>query len=230
MAYRGSLIANAFNTDWEIEYGTESNGYLLRGVPRLFANGSCNCVVSSDCQRPLRIGPPDLVLPGLVVGCSPLYGFRLTTLECLYSSACIGTVLDYIHYYMQTDGSEPSNFTAPKDRAINIAPLMASEIARFSPTDSIGSLADALFIEQSSKSISYESYFAACAPVSCYYTYVRKSDPLYVVTSLLGLYGGLTISLRFIAWNASRIYHKIKSRFGRRTTAIEPFAVENIIH
>ena len=38
--YRGNLIVNAFSADWTLEYGNASNGYLLRNVPRLFANGS----------------------------------------------------------------------------------------------------------------------------------------------------------------------------------------------
>ena len=138
MMFRGNLIANAFNTDWTLEYGNASNGYLLRGVARLFANGSCNCVISSDCQQPLRIGPPDLVLPGLVVGCSPLYGLRLSTLECLYSSGCIKTILNHLHYYTQINGSEPTDFTPSND-----PPLVMDTI--------VGIKARALFTDRSDR-------------------------------------------------------------------------------
>ncbi|CAF4142564.1 unnamed protein product, partial [Rotaria sordida] len=31
-------------------------------------------MISGTCQEPLRIGPPDLFLPGLVVGCLPIDG------------------------------------------------------------------------------------------------------------------------------------------------------------
>ena len=230
MAYRCNLIANAFNADWQIEYGNESNGYLLRGVPRVFPNGSCNCVVSGECQRPLRIGPSDLVLPGLVVGCSPLYGSRLSTLECLYSSTCINTIIDHLHYYSQADGSEPSNFTAPEDRPLTMVPLDASTRVKFSPTELIGSLVDAVFIEHLSKNISYENYFAFCAPTSCHYTYLKTNGALFIITSLLGLYGGLTIGLRFLVWNASRIYYMIKRHLRGRTTSVVPFSTEGVAH
>ena len=229
MASRGNLIANAFNTDWTIEYGNESNSYLLRGVPRLFANGSCNCVVSDNCQRPLRIGPTNLVLPGLVVGCSPLYGTSFSTLECLYSSACVEAVLNYLHYYTHIDGSEPSNFTISRDPPPRMTPLSASKLVHFSPTDTIGSLVDELLIDELSKSISYEKYFDVCAPSACYYSYLKSNSTLYIITSLLGLYGGLTISLRFLIWNTSRIYYRIRRCLRRQTTPIEPFIIGNAV-
>ena len=227
-AYRGNMIGNAFNTDWTLEYGNISNGYLLRGVPRLFANSSCNCVLSGDCQQPLRIGPPDLVLPGLVVGCTPMHGFRLSTLECLFSSNCTNTILNYLHYYTQDDGSEPSNFTIPNKLPLSAVPLLESDRGNFKKTDRIGSLLDASFIDQSNQTVSYENYFAACSPSNCYYTYVKSNDILYILTSLLGLYGGLTISLRLIIWNAARIYQGIKRRLRTRVIPIEPFTTENI--
>ncbi|CAF3375018.1 unnamed protein product [Rotaria socialis] len=51
-------------------------------LPRIYSNITYNCAASDACQRLLRIGPSDLILPGLVVGCLPLDGLRLSTLEC----------------------------------------------------------------------------------------------------------------------------------------------------
>ena len=53
-----NLIPSVFGTDWSIEYGNASNDYLFRNIPRLYANGTCNCAVSADCHEPLIIGPP----------------------------------------------------------------------------------------------------------------------------------------------------------------------------
>ena len=224
--YRGNLIANAFNTDWALEYGDSFNGYLLRGTPRSFANGSCNCVLSGDCQQPARVGPPHLVLPGLVVGCSPMDALRLSTLECLFSTVCINTILSHLDYYTTTDGSEPNNFTSPANLSFLLAPLLQSKLGRFSPTTPIGSLLDESFIDQSTHAISFENYFSVCAPSSCYYEYVKSNDSLFIFTSLLGVYGGLTVSLRFIIWNSTRICYAIKRWYRTRTTLIEPFLTE----
>lgn len=206
-----NLLISAFNTDWLIEYGNTTNGYLLRNIPRLFANGTCNCAVSNSCQELMRIGPSDIILPGLVVGCWPIHGLRMSTLECFYSSSCINSIISYLDYYTLIDGSPPVNFTRPLELRISVQPLDNSIPSRFLPNTSIGSLIDELFLEQwNNTSSSYEDYFHACQPSFCSYENMQHRDTLFVITSLLGLYGGLTVSLRFIVWNSMRFYHKIR--------------------
>jgi hypothetical protein len=208
-----ALLPTAFNNDWSLEYGNETNGYLLRTAPRLFSNGSCNCLISSDCQQPLRVGPPDLILPGLVIGCSPLDGLRLSTLECFYSSECIANITRYLEYYTEMDGSPPVNFTPPTSSPMVMPPMNRSAPSRFFVNTPINTLITEVFIERWSNTSSYNAYFATCAPIECRYEYVARNDLLYVVTALLGLYGGLTVSLRFITWNLTRIYQWAKARF-----------------
>ncbi|CAF4909751.1 unnamed protein product [Rotaria sp. Silwood1] len=150
-------------------------------------------MISATCQEPLRIGPSDLFLPGLVVGCSPYEGLRMSTLECFFSSTCISTILTYLEYYTQMDGSPPINFVPPTDLPLSISPLDNSTPSRFLKNTSIGTLLNEFFIEEWTYKISYEDYFAACAPTSCTFKYVTHNNILYVATSILGLYGGLTI-------------------------------------
>jgi hypothetical protein len=211
--FRCSLLPTAFNTDWSLEYGDPTNGYLLRTIPRVFSNSSCNCLISGDCQQPLRVGPPDLVLPGLVIGCLPLDGLRLSTLECFYSSECIANITRYLDYYTEIDGSPPLNFTPPTSSPLVVPPMDSSARSRFTVNTTIDTLITELFIEQLSSTSSYETYFATCAPIECRYEYVARQDLLYVVTTLLGLYGGLTVSLRFTTWNFTRLCRWMKARF-----------------
>lgn len=205
-----NLIPTAFGTDWSIEYGNASNDYLMRNIPRMYTNGTCNCVVSNECQEPLKIGPSYIVLPGLVIGCSPLDGLRMSTLECFFSSSCINTILSYLEYDTLPDKSHPTNFSLPEVLPLIISPLNESKISRFLPTTPIGTLIDELFIENWENISSYESYFAACSPTACNYEYSERRSIIYIITTLLSLYGGLTISLRFIVWNVIRIQKGIK--------------------
>ena len=228
--YRSNFISNGFNTDWVLEHGNASTGYLLRSVPRLFENGACNCVVSSTCQEPLRIGPPNLFLPGLVVSCTPLDGLRLSTLECFFSSSCINIILNHLYYYGQLNGSEALNFTGVDVTPLIITPLNSSKIGRFSANTAIGSIMDEAFVQQLIQTISYENYFSACVPSMCRYEYVRNNDALYIITSLLGLYGGLTVSLRFIVWNLARMFRATRRRFYAHTPSVQPTVTENICH
>ncbi|CAF2817087.1 unnamed protein product [Rotaria sp. Silwood2] len=216
-----SFLPTAFNTDWLLEYGDESDGYLIRSVPRAFTNTTCNCMISGKCQEALRIGPPGIFLPGLVVGCLPFDGLRMSTLECLLSSICISTILTYLEYYTQIDGSPPIKFIPPTVLPWTISPLDDSIPSRFSKNTSIGTLIDEFFIEEWTNTSSYEDYFAACAPTHCNFEYVTRNNLLYVPTSVLGLYGGLTIGLRFIIWNMTRIYQLMKRRIQSRRVAAQ---------
>ena len=222
--FHSSLVPTAFNTDWSLEYGNISNDFLLRSVPRTFTNSSCNCVVSDQCQQSLRVGPPGLILPGLVIGCSPIAGLRLSTLECFFSSDCIAAILTFTEYYTEPDGSPPANFTPPTALPLVTTPLNSSISSRFSKATPIDALIGAMFIERWTSTSSFEKYFAACAPTSCRYEYVQRNDLLYVVTTLLGLYGGLTVGLRFLIWNAPKLYRFVRRRFCTRRTAVEPWS------
>ncbi|CAF1270594.1 unnamed protein product [Rotaria sordida] len=173
-------------------------------------------MVSGTCQEPLRIGPPDLFLPGLVVGCLPIDGLRMSTLECFFSSSCISTILTYLEYYTQMDGSPPINFVPPTVLPLTISPLDNSTPSRFPKNTSIGTLMDEYFIEEWTFRMSYEDYFTACAPTHCNFEYVTRNNMLYVATSVLGLYGGLTIGLRFIIWNVIGLYRSLKKHIRSR--------------
>ena len=220
---QGNLLPTVFNTDWMIEYGNESNGYLTRSIPRLYINGTCNCVTSNSCQDYLRIGPADLVLPGLVVGCSPIEGLRMSTLECLYSSDCISKIISHLEYYIEMDGSPPTNFHSPASPLIALRPLNHSTDLHFLPNTSIGTLINKIFIEDWIKETSYEAYFKACAPSVCRYQYTKRLDILYVVTSLLAIYGGLTVGWRFITWKTLVLYEWLKRWKRTRRTRVRSF-------
>ncbi len=79
-------------------------------------------------------------------------------------------------------------------------------------------LVSQLFIEEWSTKMFYDRYFVQCAPNICTYSYIDNANPLYVATTLLGLYGGLTVVLSW--WcprlvklvRRIRIYYKKKHR------------------
>ncbi|CAF4279570.1 unnamed protein product [Rotaria socialis] len=56
-------------------------------LPRIYSNITCNCAASDACQRLLRIGPSDLILPGLVVGCLPLDAYQNIRLRFAFNIA-----------------------------------------------------------------------------------------------------------------------------------------------
>jgi hypothetical protein len=221
MLYYNNL-PNMFNTDWSLEYGNESNEYLLRSIPHSYNNNSCNCMVSRACQRPLLIGPPDLILPGLVVSCTPIDGLRMSTLECFFSSSCIASIINHLEYYTKIDGSPPTDFAIPKTPSLLVSPLNDSIASRFSKKDPIHIMIEKQFVEEWTSAASYEQYYAACAPTTCRYEIAQRQSILHVITSLLGLYGGLTIGLRLLIWRATQISWLIKMRFSSHRSQVYP--------
>ncbi|CAF0960014.1 unnamed protein product [Rotaria sordida] len=119
------------------------------------------------------------------------------------------------------DGSPPINFIPPTVLPINISPLDNSTPSRFPKNTSIGTLLDEYFLEEWKYNVSYEDYFAACAPTHCNFEYVTRNNLLYVATSVLGLYGGLTIGLRFITWNAMWLYRWMTKRIRSHRVTIQ---------
>lgn len=222
--FQGNLLPTAFNTDWIIQYGNQSNGYLAQSVPRLYMNDTCNCVVSNSCQDHLRVGPPNLILPGLVIGCSPIEGLRMSTLECFYSSDCISTIVNYLEYYAQIDGSPPIDFNPPTVLPIAIYPLDNSTESRFSPNTVISTLIDEAFIAGWINTSSYETYFNQCLPSSCQYKHTKRQNSIYIITYLLSLYGGLTVGWRFIVWNGMISYERIKRWLLMRRSIVQPIS------
>ena len=143
---------------------------------------------------------------GLAIGCLPIYGLRQSTLKCLYNSTCLKGMASFFRISAVLD------------------PLDASVYSRFTPVSSVltGTLIDELFIEMWQNTSNYSSYFAACAPSTCRYTYEQRSDAIYMLTTFLGLYGGLTVGLKFVIWHILNIYWQVRQWLARRQTSVEP--------
>lgn len=131
-------------------------------------------------------------------------GLRLSTLECLFDQVCLNQIVSLI------------NFTNP-------ITVLNSSIPTLYPSSntSIGSMIDHLFIESWHNSSSYSSYFQNCAPTTCQYSRVERHDFVYIVTYLLGLYGGLTVAFQILVWHGLQLIFMIIARC-RRSTAVTP--------
>ena len=64
--------------------------------------------------------------------------------------------------------------------------------------ETFGDLLEILFLETTVVQRDYSVYFEQCQPQSCFYSIKQRANSLYIVTSLLALYGGLSTVLRFL--------------------------------
>ena len=148
---------------------------------------------SSQIQSALYITPLANV-SGFFVGCLPIESLLQSTLECLFDSSCLNTIHTFI----------------PSSNIAGVYALNASQ-TRFSPNTSIEILINQLFIEEWLMKGNYSNYYTECAPIHCIHTLSKRNSPLYIITELLGLYGGLAVTLyfcvpRFVAfWRKRRV-------------------------
>ncbi|CAF2906276.1 unnamed protein product [Rotaria sp. Silwood2] len=138
---------------------------------------------------------------GIVVGCSIMDGLSQSTFECFYDDVCVNQLNRVL-------GSSFTTFN------LNATP--------FSPTTSIGSILDDYYRISYAVSLNYSAYFQECAPSICQYHRAEPNNIVYIFTTLLGLYGGLTASLHICVWYLLRLRRIIVQHCSWRLRRIHP--------
>ncbi|CAF1065031.1 unnamed protein product [Adineta steineri] len=196
--FRANQLLVVPATDWQLAFTTAAYNYVIATVPRSSFGNNYSCITSLDSfSRPLYIDAnyKTTTLPGVVASCLPVDGIRLSTLECFFNSNCILNL---------------TSIASTRNTTIWIPKLLNASTPSIYPSNtSIGSLADSLFVEDWGVKSNYSSYFASCAPHSCSYQYIDHNTIFYIITTVLGLYGGLTVILRFIVWRGWHMHRKI---------------------
>ncbi|CAF0798760.1 unnamed protein product [Adineta ricciae] len=135
--------------------------------------GECSCALTDDCIVP--------TVPGLFSGCFAIRSAFHSSLECFYNETCLSAIETMIR----------------SNRSISVISLNQSQ-TRYSPNSSIETIFNELMLEKWGEKIEYNRYYEVCAPISCTYTTIKHNDLTYIVTFLLGLFGGVSISLKIL--------------------------------
>ena len=128
---------------------------------------------------------------GFRIACYMVEGILQSTLECFFDAKCVRMMATILPNISSVNGY-----------------LLKSDGTKFSPNTSIGTIVNALFIENLSTTISFSDYYAKCAPISCSYTFTQTGSAIFVITILSGLFGGLTIVLRLVVFNLVEWWYK----------------------
>jgi hypothetical protein len=150
---------------------------------------SCSCANDINCKGQLGLYNKSStiaqsLLPGLYRACFSVESLLQSTLECFYDDQdCLANVIDFYNQaWFPTDWIR----------------LNSSLPSRFTTNSTIGALLAELFIEYWNQSLNYSSYFAQCQPASCSYEILRSNSLLETITTVVGIIGGLSISLRIL--------------------------------
>lgn len=173
----------------------------------------CKCDTITTCTVPLGIcsnslydseysdrieiyekqGMCPILVNGFRSGCLPLNSLLKSTLECYYNQSCLSNILN----------SLPNVSTS-------FSVLHRSVFNRSVPTTPISALIDNLMVEEWSTQMNYSLYFAACHPASCSYSYAARFSTIYIITTLVGLLGGLITILRLVCPQLTNVFDRIR--------------------
>ena len=183
---RGTLHGNALlstlltNALLRLNYATG-----VTYVVQVMYGTDCSCVVSSWCSVRSRFfdGLTTNILfivPGMYSGCFLVESLLQSTLECFYSDSCFNQLTGYI------STTTLSNATI----------LNATASSRYLPTTNVSDIVNQLMLETWNWTMMYDKYYAECEPYECRYTIKTRNDIVYIVTTLIGLIGGLVTALK----------------------------------
>ena len=172
--------------------GLFTNGYLYRGTDLGIHTGwnsydACSCGIFSDCIAQVAMYANGSfssawTMPGFYRGCLILEIVRRSDLRCFFNQTC----LDDFQAHLEID------------QPLILTQLDPSSLLQFDADTTLGVIFDAMMVDQWNRDIDHASYFDLCHPKECLYTVVSRNGWVIIVTSLLGLVGGLATALKLI--------------------------------
>ncbi|CAF1342020.1 unnamed protein product [Rotaria sp. Silwood1] len=197
----GNFYMTIFQTNWKFTV-LERKRFSPFYTNPLTYNNSCNCGTSSKCSEKVILN--NSIIDGLVIGCYPFESMLQSSLQCLYNQTCLELIL--LYFKVQSD---------------NITFNILSSINQYGIDEKVEHMVDRLFVDQWYIDYSYEKYFQQCYPTFCTYSYIQYFNIFYIITTILSLYSGLTITLTLII---PFIIHILFRLFYRRKTFITPLS------
>lgn len=157
-------------------------------------NHLCYCVRNGSCSLTSIYDEYFLTIDGVrSAGCFVVNIVLQSSLQCWYDISCINYVRSLFDDLRM---SFPGNVSL-------LDPLLPS---RFTPNTSISVIVNEIMVEEWNSSSSYENFYQKCNPAYCSYSYKKRSDLVYIITTIIGLFGGLNTILRIICPLFVRIF------------------------
>ncbi|CAF3532469.1 unnamed protein product [Adineta steineri] len=200
-----ALLSGQLNNFGLIALSTsDSNAYSL-------SYGNCTCTSSATCISQSSIYDSGsgygilFTIPGLYTGCYIIESLLQSDLQCFYNQTCINKLQSY--------------FQGPS--LMNVTALDTSMSSQFLENSTIGDILDQLMVEEWINSSMYENYYSECKPSYCSYTVRTRNSAIYIITTLIGLVGGLITVLKFMVPYLVMLVRRKKAIRGAETGKIK---------
>ncbi|CAF1430761.1 unnamed protein product [Adineta steineri] len=211
----GNAIVSSYGTYYQYKASVYNTFSTTLYTQAMIYDNNCSCQLNSTCIIDASFiktnSTQPITVKGLKMGCTPSESLLASTLECFYDQSCINLI--------QTMAGYNKNITP--------IPLNITN-SRFLMNTTVMNLINDLFIEKWSTIMNYSSYFNRCSPMICSYTYIQQLNSFYTLIYLVGLYGGLTIILKWISPKIVYFVNKIYQRRKKTINSIKPIStIEN---
>ena len=185
-----------------------NDGTAVYSIPAPF--GNCSCVSTATCARESNIydSPNSTILfsvPGIYTGCYVVESLLQSDLRCFYNQTCINNLQSYLYSYLP----------------MNVTSLDKSLLVRFFDNSTVQEFLDKLMVEEWKKSIIYDDYYNKCQPSQCTYTHQTKNSAIYIVTTVVGLIGGLITVLQLIVLQVVKFARRKKQTVTSETGMLQ---------
>ncbi|UJR29494.1 hypothetical protein I4U23_010707 [Adineta vaga] len=183
----------------------------------------CICAINASCQDSIGIYDIDkestfipiyinrYIVPGLVIGCSTIDSFMLSTFQCYYNdSDCFSILMKYSEKTYIHNVEYPEWF--------HVQPLIYnSTSSRFPPTTTISTIIKEIMIEKWNVLSSYEQFYQSCRPKYCSYLKRTRIKTFFdVMITFISTIGGFTLSLRLILPRLIKFIFYLINKFRNR--------------
>lgn len=185
----GNGIVSATLSNWHfLTLNMSTSWTALWAEPRRY--GNCSCGLNANCTSAAYID--QRFIRGFLVGCDPLEALLQSTLACLYDITCIFTIK-----YMYI----AANLTMrPLNRSLSDS------------NATVQYLLENLMVDRWKTNIYYQKYYQVCAPRLCTYSITTKPNLIFVITTIIGLFGGLNVALKLLVPKSVQLILSILSR------------------
>jgi hypothetical protein len=200
--HTNSLLSGLFSN---IIFSIHTDTLLVSSLSRFYGNNTCNCDINSSCVDPLTLQDRRIdqsnsssyfAIPGLFKGCFLVEAVRQSSLECFYQLSCITLIKEFLQIPVILNNS--------------ILPLNLSTVSRFNVSSTVDELLAKIMTEAWQQNVSHAQYFQQCQVSLCTYSVISRFNIVYIVTTLIGLVGGLTKVLRLLI---PRVVRFIRRRY-----------------
>jgi hypothetical protein len=147
----------------------------------------CSCAYYSTCTSSAGIYhnaslPSTWSVPGFYIGCFIFEALRQSNLHCFYNQTCLDDL--------------QSHWESRQELRLQL--LDPSALHYFDVMTPVGVIIDRLMVDVWNWTITHGNYYGVCQPKECRYTKVARNGVVIIVTTVIGLVGGLVTVERLI--------------------------------